>query len=68
MEPENEPLVTCGICHKVISAVKISPAMISPWDKENSRAWRKVSFNCCGRTWLIGNDDEPFDAGPEILK
>jgi hypothetical protein len=63
---EDDP-VRCGICQEAISPIKLStPKAISDWDKERpAERAREISFNHCGRTWLIGTNGEPLDCGPE---
>lgn len=65
-------IVKCGKCGKFISPIKLKiPVAISEWDKSPDRSeWdrtynvkRDISFNCCGRTWLMDYNEKPLDCG-----
>ena len=70
MKKQGEPTVICGRCGKRIIPVKIHPPRaVCEWDIA-SGITRDISFNCCGRTWLIDagtRDRKTIDCGPEIV-
>jgi len=54
-------IVRCGKCFKYINPTSLlNPTAISDWDHRNGYK-RYLAFNCCERTWLINNDEEPID-------